>query len=74
MHSGASMRELYGALEFHMHYTTFSHLHTSHVTIVSFQVFSTSKSCLKNYRQRMLGEEDIKCMLVFVEQFNLGMC
>ena len=34
MHCGASVRELHGALAFHS--TTFSHLQTSHITIVSF--------------------------------------
>ena len=31
MHCGVSVRELYGVLAFHS--TTFSHLHTSHITV-----------------------------------------
>ena len=68
------MRELHGALAFHS--TTFSHLHTSHITIVSFPgPIVASKSYIE---LKCVGKKLVYQMYAGVhglmEQYNLGMC
>ena len=69
MHFGASVRELYGGLAFYS--TTFSHLHTPHVTIVSFPDLPHAPPTLAC---KTTGEKCLRKRLYVGYQIYAGVC
>ena len=77
MHCGVSVRELYGALAFHIHYPS----HLCDNSLIPKPSPPPTVACKTIQVENAWGRGDVYrisnvhvCHAVFVEQYNLGMC